>query len=87
MNFVSGWRSDGASIQTNMPDPRSAFITLDGNANTLVTANMYKNQAIDAKVKFIDSATGVAVSFTPDVNGAFKASTELKINTTYKCYW
>jgi hypothetical protein len=84
MNFVSGWRSDGASIQTNLPDPRSAFITLDADANTLVTGNLYKNQAIPTTIRFVDSATNQAVSFTPDVNGVFKAASELKANTTYK---
>lgn len=84
MNFVSGWRSDGAGIQTNMPDPRSAFVTLDANANTLVTGNLYKNQAIATTINFVDSATNASVKFTPDVNGVFKASTELKANTTYK---
>ena len=84
MNFVSGWRSDGASIQTNLPDPRSTFITLDADANTLVTGNLYKNQAIPTTIRFVDSATNQAVSFTPDVNGVFKAASELKANTTYK---
>ena len=84
MNFVAGWRSDGAGIQTNMPDPRSTFITLDADANTLVTGNLYVNAAIPTKVKFTDSATNVSVSFSPNVNGVFKASTELKSNTTYK---
>jgi hypothetical protein len=84
MNFVSGWRSDGAGIQTNMPDPRSAFITLDANANTLVTGNLYKNPAIPTTIRFVDSATNQAVSFAPDVNGVFKAASELKANTTYK---
>lgn len=84
MNFVAGWRSDGAGIQTNLPDPRSAFINLEANANALVTANLYKNAAVPTTVKFVDSALGTTVSFTPDVNGSFKASTELKTNTTYK---
>lgn len=84
MNFVSGWRSDGASIQTNLPDPRSTFITLDADANTLVTGNLYKNQAIPTTIRFVDSATNQAVSFAPDVNGVFKAASELKANTTYK---
>jgi hypothetical protein len=84
MNFVSGWRSDGAGIQTNLPDPRSTFITLDADANTLVTGNLYKNQAIPTTIRFVDSATNQAVSFTPDVNGVFKAASELKANTTYK---
>lgn len=84
MNFVAGWKSDGAQIQTNLPDPRSTFITLDANANTLVTGNLYKNQAIPTTIKFVDSALGTSVSFTPDINGNFKASTELKPNTTYK---
>ena len=84
MNFVSGWRSDGAGIQTSMPDPRSIFVQLDANANTLVTGNLYKNQAINTTINFVDSATNASVKFTPDVNGVFKASTELKPNTTYK---
>jgi len=84
MNFVSGWRSDGASIQTNLPNPRSTFITLDADANTLVTGNLYKNQAIPTTIRFVDSATNQAVSFAPDVNGVFKAASELKANTTYK---
>lgn len=84
MNFVAGWRSDGAQIQTNMPDPRSTFISLDANANTLVTGNLYKNSAIPATIKFVDSATGSAINFSPDVNGVFKAASELKSNTTYK---
>ncbi len=84
MNFVAGWRSDGAGIQTNLPDPRSAFITLDANANTLVTGNLYKNPAIPTTIRFVDSATNQAVSFAPDVNGVFKAASELKANTTYK---
>lgn len=84
MNFVSGWRSDGAGIQTYMPDPRSAFVQLDAAANTLVSGNIYKNPAIATTIKFVDSAIGTAVSFTPDVNGVFKASSELKANTTYK---
>ena len=84
MNFVAGWKSDGSNIGTNLPDPRSAFITLDANANTLVTGNLYKNTAIPTTIKFVDSATNQAVSFTPDVNGSFKAASELKTNTTYK---
>lgn len=84
MNFVAGWKSDGAGIQTNMPDPRSTFITLDANANVLVTGNIYKNSAIPTTINFVDSATNASIKFTPDVNGSFKAYTELKTNTTYK---
>jgi len=84
MNFVAGWKSDGAGIQTNLPDPRSTFVTLDADANSLVTANIYKNTAIPTTIKFVDSALGTATSFTPNVNGTFKASSELKANTTYK---
>jgi len=84
MNFVSGWRSDGADIQTYMPLPKSTFITLDANANTLLTGNIYKNSAIQASVIFTDSASANSIAFTPDVNGVFKASSELLPNRTYK---
>lgn len=84
MNFVSGWRSDGAGIQTYMPLPKSTFITLDANANTLLTGNIYKNSAVQTRITFTDSASTNSITFTPDVNGAFKASTELLPNRTYK---
>jgi hypothetical protein len=84
MNFVSGWRSDGAGIQTYMPLPKSTFITLDANANTLVTGNIYKNPSAQTTIKFTDSASGVSTLLYPDVNGSFKASTELASNRTYK---
>ena len=84
MNFVSGWHSDGAGIQTYMPLPKSTFITLDANANTLLTGNIYKNSAVQTRVTFTDSASTNSVTFTPDVNGVFKASSELLPNTTYK---
>lgn len=84
MNFVSGWRSDGAGIQTYMPLPKSTFITLDANANTLVTGNIYKNPSAQTTIKFTDSASGVSTLLHPDVNGSFKASTELASNKTYK---
>lgn len=84
MNFVSGWRSDGAGIQTYMPLPKSTFITLDANANTLLTGNIYKNSAVQTRVVFTDSASNNSITLTPDVNGAFKASSELLPNRTYK---
>jgi len=84
MNFVSGWRSDGAYINTFMPLPKSTFITLDANANTLLTGNIYKNSAVQTSIKFTDSATTNSITFTPDVNGVFKASSELLPNRTYK---
>lgn len=84
MNFVSGWRSDGAGIQTYMPLPKSTFITLDANANTLVTGNVYKNPATQTTIRFTDSVSGVSTLLYPDVNGVFKASTELASNKTYK---
>ena len=84
MNFVSGWRSDGAGIQTYMPLPKSTFITLDANANTLLTGNIYKSPSVQTYIKFTDSASGVSTLLYPDVNGAFKASTELAANKTYK---
>lgn len=84
MNFVSGWKSDGAYINTFMPLPKSTFITLDANANTLLTGNIYKNNAVQTRIKFTDSASTNSVTLTPDVNGVFKASTELLANRTYK---
>lgn len=84
MNFVSGWRSDGAGIQTYMPLPKSTFITLDANANTLLTGNIYKSPSVQTHIKFTDSASGVSTLLYPDVNGVFKASTELASNRTYK---
>ena len=84
MNFVSGWKSDGTYIDTYMPLPKSTFITLDANANTLLTGNIYKNSAVQTSIKFIDSASTNSVTFTPDINGVFKASTELLPNRTYK---
>jgi hypothetical protein len=84
MNFVSGWKSDGTYIDTYMPLPKSTFITLDANANTLLTGNIYKNSAVQTSIKFTDSASTNSITFTPDVNGAFKASTELLPNKTYK---
>lgn len=84
MNFVSGWRSDGAEIQTYMPLPKSTFITLDANANTLLTGNIYKSPSVQTYIKFTDSASGVSTLLYPDVNGTFKASTELASNRTYK---
>ena len=84
MNFVAGWRSDGAGIQTFMPLPKSTFITLDAYANALVTGNIYKNNAIQTYIKFTDSASGASTLLYPDVNGSFKASTELSVNRTYR---
>lgn len=84
MNFVSGWRSDGAGIQTYIPLPKSTFITLDANANTLLTGNIYKSPSVQTYIKFTDSASGVSTLLYPDVNGVFKASTELTPNKTYK---
>ena len=84
MNFVSGWKSDGTYIDTYMPLPKSTFITLDANANTLLTGNIYKNSAVQTSIKFTDSASTNSVTFTPDINGVFKASTELLPNKTYK---
>lgn len=84
MNFVSAWKSDGAYIPTFMPLPKSTFITLDANANTLLTGNIYKNSAVQTRVVFTDSASTNSITFTPDVNGAFKASSELLPNRTYK---
>lgn len=84
MNFVAGWRSDGAQIQTYMPLPKSTFITLDANANTILTGNIYKNPAVQTSIKFTDSLSGVSTILYPDVNGVFKASTELSTNRTYK---
>jgi hypothetical protein len=84
MNFVSGWKSDGAGIQTFMPLPKSTFITLDANANTILTGNVYKSPSVQAYINFTDSASGVSTLLYPDVNGAFKASTELAVNRTYK---
>lgn len=84
MNFVSGWKSDGAGIQTYMPLPKSTFITLDANANSLLTGNIYKSPSVQTYIKFTDSASGVSTLLYPDVNGAFKASTELASNKTYK---
>jgi hypothetical protein len=83
MNFVSGWRSDAAGIQTYMPLPKSTFITLDANANTLVTGNIYKSPSVQTHIKFTDSLSGISTLLYPDVNGAFKASTELSPNRTY----
>lgn len=84
MNFVAGWRSDGAGIQTYMPLPKSTFITLDANANTLLTGNIYKSPSVQTYINFTDSASGVSTLLYPDINGAFKASTELAPNKTYK---
>jgi hypothetical protein len=84
MNFVSGWKSDGAYIDTYMPLPKSTFITLDANANTLVTGNIYKSPSVQTNIKFTDSASGISTLLYPDVNGVFKASTELASNRTYK---
>ena len=84
MNFVAGWKSDGTYIDTYIPLPKSTFITLDANANTLLTGNIYKNSAVQTSIKFTDSASTNSITFTPDVNGAFKASTELLPNKTYK---
>jgi hypothetical protein len=84
MNFVAGWRSDGAEIQTYMPLPKSTFITLDANANTLLTGNIYKSPSIQTYIKFTDSLSGISALLYPDVNGVFKASTELTPNRTYK---
>jgi hypothetical protein len=84
MNFVAGWKSDGAGIQTYMPLPKSTFITLDANANTLITGNIYKSPSVQTYVNFTDSASGVSTLLYPDVNGVFKASTELASNKTYK---
>jgi hypothetical protein len=84
MNFVAGWKSDGAGIQTYMPLPKSTFITLDANANTLITGNIYKSPSVQTYINFTDSASGVSTLLYPDVNGVFKASTELASNKTYK---
>ena len=84
MNFVAGWKSDGAYISTFMPLPKSTFITLDANANTLLTGNIYKNNAVQTSIVFTDSASTNSITFTPDVNGSFKASSELLANRTYK---
>jgi hypothetical protein len=84
MNFVSGWKSDGTYIDTYMPLPKSTFITLDANANTLVTGNIYKSPSVQTNIKFTDSASGISTLLYPDVNGVFKASTELASNRTYK---
>lgn len=84
MNFVAAWKSDGAYISTFMPLPKSTFITLDANANTLLTGNIYKNNAVQTSIVFTDSASTNSITFTPDVNGSFKASSELLANRTYK---
>jgi hypothetical protein len=84
MNFVAGWKSDGTYIDTYMPLPKSTFITLDANANTLLTGNIYKNSAVQTSIIFTDSASTNSITFTPDVNGSFKASSELLPNRTYK---
>lgn len=83
MNFVAGWRSDGAGIQTYTPLPKSTFITLDANANTILTGSIYKNPAVQTHIKFTDSLSGVSTLLYPDINGIFKASTELSPNRTY----
>ena len=84
MNFVAGWKSDGTSIDTYMPLPKSTFITLDANANTLLTGNIYKSPSVQTHIKFTDSLSGISTLLYPDVNGVFKASTELAANRTYK---
>lgn len=84
MNFVAGWKSDGTYIDTYMPLPKSTFITLDANANTLVSGNIYKSPSVQTHIKFTDSASGISTLLYPDVNGVFKASTELATNRTYK---
>jgi hypothetical protein len=76
--------SDGTYIDTYMPLPKSTFITLDANANTLLTGNIYKNIAVQTSIIFTDSASTNSITFTPDVNGSFKASSELLPNRTYK---
>jgi hypothetical protein len=86
MNFAATWDKTGNVISSNMPDPRSIFINLDASANSLVTGNLYMNQATPyTYLTFVDSTSGTLASAAyPDVAGNFKLGSELKSNTTYK---
>jgi hypothetical protein len=82
MNFAAAWgRVEGST----MIDPRATFIELASGQNDLVNGNIYKNASAYAYLNFIDSATNTSMAAAfPDVNGAFKMSTQLLPNKTYK---
>ena len=85
MDFAAVYTNNGTFANSNMPDPKSVWVNLNPSANTLVKGNLYKNQAVSPFVNFIDSATNqLALKVSPDINGNFTLSSEIKPNTTYK---
>jgi len=85
MNFAAVWMQNGAFTSSNMPDPKSTWVTLGAGQNELVKGNIYVVGSTQPKLFFIDSATNaLKATVYPDVNGNFSLGSELNSNTTYK---